>query len=105
MEPVVNGEFLPFVVNYFCIHLCVVIVLCLLYILNFLAIVGFKLVQIGSLKQIRKQFDEFLLFLRAAAPPRRTERTLGYLTKHATNRIDFIVISSLIDRFPVCDLQ
>jgi hypothetical protein len=47
--------------------------------LEFLAIVGFDIVQLSSLKQTAKKFAEFFLFLRAAATLLRTERTLGHL--------------------------
>ena len=59
---------------------CVVIVVfSLLQVLEVLAIVGFDFVQIGSLKQIGKKFDEFLLLLGAAATPLGAERAFGHL--------------------------
>jgi hypothetical protein len=57
----------------------VAIVLLLLQVSEFIAAVGFDIVQIGSLKQTGKKLDEFLLFLRAAATPLRTERAPGHL--------------------------
>src|SRR6266550_4961596 len=73
VEPVVDRIFLSFLVNDFCLHLCVVTVFSLLEIEDFLPAVGFDLVQIRAFEELGKKFDEFFLLLRSAAPPFGTE--------------------------------
>src|SRR4029453_6541325 len=81
VEAVVEGIFLPGLVDDFCLHLCIVTVLSVLEIADFLPAVGFDLVQISSLEEIGKKPDEFFLFLRRAATPLGTERALRHFRK------------------------